>query len=305
MREHQPHELDCVDSGSVGGDEFSMTNFFSKDLTAWEEFKSSVPIAVKFGQATTPLRHFDFRYLLIHTCHKDILPSHNTNCSPLTVSDSRETKLTGTIPSPQLTMTTRSIATRLSQSLQAPAARAFSSSSRAAQAPVPKPTKPASQTQPSLPPTPTSQLEQIKQYPAHPLLQFFRTYSHELNDKALGGTAVFEEASKDSISAPKYYVNLPHAVHQNDLGRDANSRSWLASELRLKSSKDLHTLWYVLLMERNRLATAWEELHRVGARQAARMWSQSLGRKNHRVSSNVLKKLAHARQSVLVCGSLY
>ena len=115
---------------------------------------------------------------------------------------------------------------------------------------MPKPTKPASQCQPSLPPTPKTQLEQIKAYPAHPLLQFFRTRSHELTDKSLGGPAAFEEASKDSLAAPKYFVNLPHAVHQSDLGRTSDSRSWLASELRLKSSKDLHTLWYVLLMER-------------------------------------------------------
>lgn len=192
-------------------------------------------------------------------------------------------------------MTTRSVFSRLSQSLRAPApaARTFSSSSRASQAPVPKPTKPASQSQPSLPPTPKTQLEQIRQYPAHPLLQFFRTHRHEIADKSLGGTAVVEEASKDSLSAPKYFVNLPHAVHQRDFGRDAGSRSWLAGELRLKSSKDLHTLWYVLLMERNRLATAWEELNRVGARQAARMWSENLGRKNHRVSSVILLHTEH------------
>lgn len=173
---------------------------------------------------------------------------------------------------------------RLSQSLRAPAARSFSSSSRASQAPVPRPTKPASQSQPALPPTPRSQLEQIKQYPAHPLLQFFRTHRYEITDKSLGGPAAVEETMQDLVTPTKYFVRLPHAVHQDDLGREANSRSWLASELRLKSSKDLHTLWYVLLMERNRLATAWEELQRVGARQAARMWSQNLGRKNHRVS---------------------
>ncbi|SPO25979.1 uncharacterized protein UTRI_03344 [Ustilago trichophora] len=199
-------------------------------------------------------------------------------------------------------MTTRSIFARLSQSLRAPAARTFSSSSRASQAPVPKPTKPASQSQPSLPPTLKTQLEQIKAYPAHPLLQFFKTRPHELTDKSLGGTAVYEEASKDSLAAPKYFVRLPHAVHQSDLGKNSESRSWLASELRLKSSKDLHTLWYVLLMERNRLATAWEELHRVGARQAARMWSQNLGRKNHRVRKSMarIKFVLNERRLALI-----
>ncbi|ETS64908.1 hypothetical protein PaG_00882 [Moesziomyces aphidis] len=199
-------------------------------------------------------------------------------------------------------MTTRSMFARLSQSLRAPAARSFSSSSRASQAPVPRPTKPASQSQPALPPTPRSQLEQIKQYPAHPLLQFFRTHRYEITDKSLGGPAAVEETMQDLVTPTKYFVRLPHAVHQDDLGREANSRSWLASELRLKSSKDLHTLWYVLLMERNRLATAWEELQRVGARQAARMWSQNLGRKNHRVRKSMarIKFVLNERRLALI-----
>ncbi|KAJ6613280.1 hypothetical protein B0H10DRAFT_2048984 [Mycena sp. CBHHK59/15] len=41
-------------------------------------------------------------------------------------------------------------------------------------------------------------------------------------------------------------------------------RSWLASELRRKSFKDLHTLWYVLVRERNLLATQREEMRRMG-----------------------------------------
>ncbi|KAJ7069784.1 mitochondrial 39-S ribosomal protein L47 (MRP-L47)-domain-containing protein [Mycena amicta] len=41
-------------------------------------------------------------------------------------------------------------------------------------------------------------------------------------------------------------------------------REWHASELRLKSFKDIHTLWYVLLRERNLLATQREEMRRLG-----------------------------------------
>jgi hypothetical protein len=41
-------------------------------------------------------------------------------------------------------------------------------------------------------------------------------------------------------------------------------RPWFASELRHKSFKDLHTLWYVCLREKNLLATQKEEVRRMG-----------------------------------------
>ncbi|KAI0317785.1 mitochondrial 39-S ribosomal protein L47 (MRP-L47)-domain-containing protein [Amylostereum chailletii] len=42
-----------------------------------------------------------------------------------------------------------------------------------------------------------------------------------------------------------------------------SGRSWSAAELRRKSFRDLHTLWYVLVRERNLIATQGEEIRRV------------------------------------------
>lgn len=53
-------------------------------------------------------------------------------------------------------------------------------------------------------------------------------------------------------------------VETPEEGQLITGRAWEASELRNKSFKDLHTLWYVALREKNLLATQKEEVRRMG-----------------------------------------
>ncbi|KAF7314452.1 hypothetical protein MKEN_00918000 [Mycena kentingensis (nom. inval.)] len=71
-----------------------------------------------------------------------------------------------------------------------------------------------------------------------------------------------------------------------------DGREWRPSELRLKSFKDLHTLWYVLLRERNLLATQRDEMRRMG------LWglSQPPFRVNRTNAAKCRKSMARIKQ---------
>ncbi|CDZ96530.1 mrp-l47-domain-containing protein [Phaffia rhodozyma] len=97
---------------------------------------------------------------------------------------------------------------------------------------------------PHVPPTPKQPV--VRQYlddtevdPAHPLWAFFR------KDETTGKVLSVERMSQN---------------------QQRSGRPYLTSELRIKSFQELHTLWFLLLREKNIFYTQREEMRRRGVR---------------------------------------
>lgn len=145
--------------------------------------------------------------------------------------------------------------------------RSFSSSVSHRQAPVPRATRPASQADTVVP---QNVYELTVQYPRHPLLSFFRRESRKV-------------VSSDGKTREEL---VPVSVAESSLLPDMSGRSWMASELRTKSSVQLHQLWYVCLMERNKLATTKAEMQRMSVLQYADLAGYNGKRIEGRVREN-------------------
>nr|ODN91758.1 hypothetical protein L203_01009 [Cryptococcus depauperatus CBS 7841] len=100
------------------------------------------------------------------------------------------------------------------------------------------------------PPEEYFQTLEEKRSDPHPLWQFFHL-----------PVGVQGSVKSDSVY-PQDFGSL-ETLSAGD-GNLHSGRAWTAAELRQKSFRDLHTLWYILLRERNVLVTQGEERRRLG-----------------------------------------
>ncbi|KAI7888493.1 mitochondrial 39-S ribosomal protein L47 (MRP-L47)-domain-containing protein [Mucor mucedo] len=106
---------------------------------------------------------------------------------------------------------------------------------------------------------------------------------------ALAETTTTPVAPVKATGLYQFFENNESLPKQNWTGR-----AWKAQELRQKSFDDLHKLWYVLLKERNVLATQREEASRL--KLPKQLWTNQGRLKKCQKSMARIKFVLHERQ---------
>lgn len=103
--------------------------------------------------------------------------------------------------------------------------------------------------------------------PDHPLWKFFHPAAPGEVRLPLGGMGLTLDQLRSFDPTKEQDVGYGLGSLQSNTQTEQalrSGRSWTAEELRTKSFQDLHTLWYVLLRERNILVTASKDMGRLG-----------------------------------------
>ncbi|KAI8637551.1 mitochondrial 39-S ribosomal protein L47 (MRP-L47)-domain-containing protein [Parasitella parasitica] len=119
------------------------------------------------------------------------------------------------------------------------------------------------------------------------------TASRSINTSRVALSADASSVSPASTAKPtgiyQFFENNQVLPKQNWTGR-----AWKAQELRQKSFEDLHKLWYVLLKERNVLATQREEASRL--KLPTQLWTNQGRLKKCQKSMARIKFVLYERQ---------
>lgn len=146
--------------------------------------------------------------------------------------------------------------------------RSFGTTSHRLQAPEPRRTMPLSQKLANTQP-PKDLFEQMERYPRHPLHAFFDLEMREYPSPT-------EATQGDAAPANPAGRLIPVAVSKHDFSQSNSRRSYFTPELRRKSSLELHQLWYICIIERNKLSTKRAEVGRTASWSLARQQSHSM-----------------------------
>lgn len=123
---------------------------------------------------------------------------------------------------------------------------------------------------------PHNVVELVKRYPRHPLLKFFDLIPVSEADHSIKYRGLITKENDERHKDTYGNILVPVTLHDGMLGRDPSYRAWESSELRLKSSFELHQLWYLCVFERNKLSTAWAEVRRTELGEALSMAQQNI-----------------------------